>query len=120
MEQIDCTYPLSFSFYPSHYPYRLQRAHDNLVSVREEMASCVERETQLSEFTRRLTERTASLQSAHLAAQERLAASEKAVGDASRAAHEATELLRVTEARAQTERAEATDTIARLEARVSW
>ncbi|KAM7537650.1 hypothetical protein Aperf_G00000068173 [Anoplocephala perfoliata] len=100
-------------------PNRLQRAHDSLVSVREEMATCMERETQLSEFTRRLTERTAGLQSAHLVAQERLAASEKAVAEASRAAREATELLQVTEARAQAERAETTDTIARLEARIS-
>lgn len=83
------------------------------------MASCVERETQLSEFTRRLTERTAGLQSAHLAAQERLAASEKAVAEASRAAHEATELLQATEARARNERAEAAATIMQLEAKVS-
>nr|CDS26469.2 hypothetical transcript [Hymenolepis microstoma] len=96
----------------------LQRAHDNLVSVRDEMTRCVERETQLSEFTRRLTERTAGLQSAHLAAQERLAASEKAVSEASRAANEATELLQATEARARKERAEAAATIEQLEAKI--
>ncbi|VDN99503.1 unnamed protein product [Rodentolepis nana] len=97
----------------------LKRAHDNLVSVRDEMTRCVERETQLSEFTRRLTERTAGLQSAHLAAQERLAASEKAVSEASRAANEATELLQATEARARNERAEAAATIEQLEAKIS-
>ncbi|EUB61969.1 hypothetical protein EGR_03242 [Echinococcus granulosus] len=97
----------------------LQKAHDSLLSVREEMASCVERETQLSEFTRRLTERNAGLQTAHLATQARLEASERAVGEASRAAKEATDLLHALEQRARTERTQAANTIASLEAKIS-
>ncbi|KAL5111075.1 hypothetical protein TcWFU_010530 [Taenia crassiceps] len=97
----------------------LQKAYDGLLSVREEMASCVERETQLSEFTRRLTERNAGLQTAHLATQARLEASELAVGEASRAAKEATDLLHALEQRTRTERIQATNTIASLEARIS-
>lgn len=79
----------------------------------------MEREAQLSEFTRRLTERNAGLQTAHLATQARLEASELAVGEASRAAKEATDLLHALEQRARTERTQATNTIAGLEAKVS-
>ena len=79
----------------------------------------MEREAQLSEFTRRLTERNAGLQTAHLATQERLAASERAVSEASRAAQEATDLLRTLEERSRKERSNAASTIAELEARVS-
>uniref|UniRef100_A0A0R3WRJ9 TMF_TATA_bd domain-containing protein n=1 Tax=Hydatigena taeniaeformis TaxID=6205 RepID=A0A0R3WRJ9_HYDTA len=97
----------------------LQKAYDELLSVREEMASCVERETQLSEFTRRLTERNAGLQTAHLATQARLEASERAVSEASRAAKEATDLLHAFEQRARMERTQATNTITSLEAKIS-
>ncbi|VDK37391.1 unnamed protein product [Taenia asiatica] len=109
----------STDFYPFLLDNSLQRAYDGLLSVREEMASFVERETQLSEFTRRLTERNAGLQTAHLATQARLEASELAVGEASRAAKEATDLLHALEQRTRAERTQATNTIASLEARVS-
>ncbi|VDD80530.1 unnamed protein product [Mesocestoides corti] len=97
----------------------LQKAHDSLLSVREEMELCEKRETQLSEFTRRLTERNAGLQADYLATQSRLEASERAVAEASQAAREATALAQATDSKLRQERAESAKSVALLEARLS-
>ncbi|VDN36781.1 unnamed protein product, partial [Dibothriocephalus latus] len=64
----------------------LQASYDDLLHLKSDLEYCQRRETQLSEFTRRLTERNAALQSDYLSTQSRLQASESAVSEARRAA----------------------------------
>ncbi|KAF5395171.1 hypothetical protein PHET_06550 [Paragonimus heterotremus] len=59
-----------------------------LVELQEDLAECKQREDQLSEFTRRLTERNANLQSEHLVVVSRLDEAEQKLRDFERATHQ--------------------------------
>lgn len=97
---------------------RLETSYNELFGVREELEYCQRRETQLSEFTRRLTERNAGLQADYLAAQSRLEATETAVGEARRAAEDALTLAQQADERLQQEREAAGLKISALESQV--
>ncbi|KAF6767960.1 hypothetical protein AHF37_08682 [Paragonimus kellicotti] len=59
-----------------------------LAELHEDLAECKQREDQLSEFTRRLTERNANLQSEHLVVVSRLDEAEQKLRDFERATHQ--------------------------------
>ncbi|KAF8565778.1 hypothetical protein P879_07880 [Paragonimus westermani] len=59
-----------------------------LAELREDLEECKQREDQLSEFTRRLTERNANLQSEHLVVVSRLNEAEQKLRDFERTAHQ--------------------------------
>nr|VZI46070.1 unnamed protein product [Spirometra erinaceieuropaei] len=96
----------------------LQASYDDLLPLKSELDYCQRRETQLSEFTRRLTERNAALQADYLSTQSRLEASERAVSEARQAADVAAELVTKAEAKLVTERTSFQQTIDSLETKV--
>ncbi|KAL7064428.1 hypothetical protein AAHC03_04836 [Spirometra sp. Aus1] len=96
----------------------LQASYDDLLPLKSELDYCQRRETQLSEFTRRLTERNAALQADYLSTQSRLEASERAVSEARQAADVAAELVTKAEAKLVTERTSFQQTIDSLEKKV--
>ncbi|KAA3673959.1 uncharacterized protein DEA37_0006406 [Paragonimus westermani] len=59
-----------------------------LAELRQDLAECKQHEDQLSEFTRRLTERNANLQSEHLVVVSRLDEAEQKLRDFERATHQ--------------------------------
>ncbi|VDM01906.1 unnamed protein product [Schistocephalus solidus] len=96
----------------------LQASYDNLLHLKSDLDYCQRRETQLSEFTRRLTERNAALQADYLSTQSRLEASERAVSEARQAADVAAELVAKAEAKLVAERTAFQQTIDSLETKV--
>uniref|UniRef100_A0A0V0J785 Uncharacterized protein n=1 Tax=Schistocephalus solidus TaxID=70667 RepID=A0A0V0J785_SCHSO len=97
----------------------LQASYDNLRHLKSDLDYCQRRETQLSEFTRRLTERNAALQADYLSTQSRLEASERAVSEARQAADVAAELVAKAEAKLVAERTAFQQTIDSLETKVA-